>query len=135
MPKFTFWMSEGALFSTVSMLIDAFAIATLWERSFKEKASAPLFQTEILTTDDEPVTALGNIPVMPHGEIDENVATDCLVIAPTLPNVNPISANREHLGRWIVALRRDAVPIATVYTGTFILAGLGLLDGKTATTK
>lgn len=95
MPKFTFLMSEGALFSTVSMLIDAFAIAILWQRSFEENASAPLFQTEILTTDGEPVTTLGNIPVMPRGKIDENAATDCLVITPTLPSIKPISADRE----------------------------------------
>ena len=132
MPKVTFWMSEGALFSSVSVLIDAFAIANLWHCSLEEKESAPLFQTEILTIDGEPVTALGNIPVMPHGAVDENAATDCLVIAPTLPNVTPISAS---LGRWIAALRRDAVPIATVCTGTFILAELDLLDGKTATTN
>jgi transcriptional regulator GlxA family with amidase domain len=135
MPKFSFWMSQGALFSSVAMLIDAFTIANLWQRSFEENQSAPLFQTEILTTDGEPVTALGNIPVMPHGAVDEKAATDCLVIAPTLPNITPISANLGPLNRWIVALRRDAVPIATVCTGTFILAELGLLDGKTATTN
>jgi len=135
MPKFSFWVSEGALFSSATMLIDAFAIANLWQRSLEENESAPLFQTEILTTDGEPVTALGNIPVMPHGAVDENAATDCLVIAPTLPNVNRISANLDRLGRWIDALRRDAVPIATVCTGTFILAEMGLLDGKTATTN
>jgi transcriptional regulator GlxA family with amidase domain len=135
MPKFSFWMSEGALFSSVSMLIDAFAIANLWQRSLEACESAPLFQTEILTTDGAPVTALGNIPVTPHGAIDEGAATDCLVIAPTLPNITPMSTNLNRLDRWIEALRRDAVPVATVCTGTFILAELGLLDGKTATTN
>jgi len=135
MPKFSFWMSEGALFSSAAMLIDAFAIANLWQRSLVANESAPLFQTEILTTDGQPVTALGNIPVMPHGAVEEKAATDCLIIAPTLPNVTSLPANLDCLARWITALRSDAVPIATVCTGTFILAELGLLDGKTATTN
>ena len=135
MPKFSFWMSEGAFFSSVSMLVDAFAIANLWQGMLTAKAAAPLFQTEILTTDGAPVTALGNIPVMPHGAVEEEAVTDCLVIAPTLPNVTPMPANLDRLGQWIDALRHRAVPIATVCTGTFILAELGLLDGKTATTN
>ena len=135
MPKFSFWMSEGALFSSVSMLMDAFAIANLWQRSLMKDEAGPLFQTEILTSDGAPVTALGNIPVMPHGAVDEKAATDCLVVAPTLPNVTPVPENLDRLGRWIDCLRRRTVPIATVCTGTFTLAELGLLDGKTATTN
>ena len=126
MPKFSFWVSEGALFSSATMLIDAFAIANLWQRSLEENESAPLFQTEILTTDGEPVTALGNIPVMPHGAIDEHAATDCLVIAPTLPNVNPVATRLERLGRWI---ERTTIGRLTLYNAVKNLSK-GLIGGK-----
>lgn len=135
MPKFSFWISEGALFSSVTTLTDAFAIANLWQRTLEEKEAAPLFQTEILTTDGAPVTALGNISVMPHGAVDEEAFTDCLIVAPTLPNLTPLPANLDRLGRWIDALRCKGATIATACTGTFFLAELGLLDGKTATTN
>jgi transcriptional regulator GlxA family with amidase domain len=133
MPKISFWISEGALFSSVTTLTDTFAIANLWQRALEEEETGPLFQTEILTTDGAPVTALGNIPVMPHGAVDDEASTDCLIVAPTLPNVTPMPANLDRLGRWISALRRREAPIATICTGTFVLAELGLLDGKTAT--
>lgn len=134
MPKFSFWVPEGALFASVTMLMDAFAIANLWERSFTGN-DAPLFRTEILTTSGDPVNALGDIPVLPHGAVDPHASTDCLVVAPFLPNVTPMPANIDALGGWIDALREAETPIATVCTGTFVLAELGLLDGKTATTN
>lgn len=135
MPKFSFWVPEGALFASVTMLMDAFAIANLWERSFRGIEAPPLFETEILTTNGDPVNALGDIPVLPHGAVDPQASTGCLVVAPFLPNVTPMPANIHALGCWIDALRDEGTPIATVCTGTFILAELGLLDGKTATTN
>jgi transcriptional regulator GlxA family with amidase domain len=135
MPKFSFWVPEGALFASVTMLMDAFVIANLWQRAFTGNDTEPLFQTEILTTDGAPVNALGDIPVLPHRAVDKDAPTDCLVVAPFLPNVTPMPADLDTLGGWIDALRRASTPVATVCTGTFILAELGLLDGKTATTN
>ena len=135
MPKISFWVPEGALFSSVSMIVDAFAIANLWQRFFTEQKESDLFQTEILTTDGAPVKAYGGLPVMPHRAVEEGAHTDCLIISPYLPNVTPMPANLNILARWIHVLRRRKTPIATSCTGTFILAEMGLLDGKTATTN
>ena len=134
MPKFSFWVPEGALFASVTMLMDAFAIANLWQSSFTGD-DTPLFRTEILTTGGTPVNALGDIPVLPHGAVEASASTDCLVVAPFLPNVTPMPTDLEVLGGWIDPLRRAGTPIATVCTGTFILAELGLLNDRTATTN
>lgn len=135
MPKFSFWVADGALFSSVTMMMDAFAIANLWQRAFTGTESEPLFQPEILTTDGGPVNALGGIKVMPHKAVRVDAPTDCLVVSPFLPNVTPMPTDLNILGGWIDALRCAHTPVATVCTGTFILAELGLLDGKTATTN
>jgi transcriptional regulator GlxA family with amidase domain len=135
MPKFSFWVSDGALFSSVTILMDAFAIANLWQRAFTGNDGEPLFQSEILTTTGGPETAIGGIRVSPHRSIDARTATDCLVIAPTLPNITPLPGDLAALGRWIERLRKEKTLIATVCTGTFILAEMGLLDGRSATTN
>lgn len=135
MPKISFWVAEGALFSSVTMLIDALSIANLWQRSFTGQKQHNLFQTEILTTDGAPVEAYGGLPVMPQRAVEEAARTDCLIISPFLPNVTPMPWGLDILARWIRALRRRQTPIATSCTGTFILAEMGLLDGKTATTN
>ena len=64
MPKFSFWVPEGALFASVTMLMDAFAIANLWQRAFNDDEEEPLFRSEILTLDGAPVNAMGDIPVL-----------------------------------------------------------------------
>ncbi|MEJ2040374.1 MAG: helix-turn-helix domain-containing protein, partial [Desulfosarcinaceae bacterium] len=135
MPKISFWVPEGALFSSVAILVDAFSIANLWQCAIDGKQEEPLFQSEILTTDGTPVQAYGGLPVMPHGAVEEKAGTDCLVISPFLPNVTPMPDDLEILASWIHALRRRQTPVATSCTGTFILAEMGLLDGKTATTN
>jgi transcriptional regulator GlxA family with amidase domain len=135
MPKISFWISEGTLFSSAAMLIDAFSIANLWQRAFTGEEEETLFHTEILTTDGAPVEAYGGLPVTPHGAIDDTLRTDCLVISPILPNVTPMPCNLDRLAHWIQVLRRRQTPIATSCTGAFILAEMGLLDGKTATTN
>jgi len=135
MPKIRFWVAEGALFSSVAMLMDAFSIANLWQRSYTGQQQDTLFQTEILTTDGAPVEAYGGLPVMPHRGVEKTARTDCLIISPFLPKVTPMPSDLDILVRWVHALRRRKTPIATSCTGTFILAEMGLLDGKTATTN
>jgi len=135
MPKISFWVGEGALFSGVAMLMDAFSIANLWHRAFTGQKQETLFRTEILTTNGAPVQAYGGLQVMPHRAVDAAIQTNCLIISPFIPNVTPMPGNMELIEQWIHALRHRHTPIATSCTGTFYLAEMGLLDGKTATTN
>jgi transcriptional regulator GlxA family with amidase domain len=135
MPKISFWVAEGALFSSTAILLDAFSIANLWQRSFTGNRRDTLFQTEVLTTDGKPVDAYGGLPIAPHRAVDDTLCTDCLILTPMLPNVTPMPGNLDALAQWIRGLRNRKTPIATSCTGTFILAEMGLLDGKKATTN
>ncbi len=135
MAKISFWVEEGVLFSGVAMLMDAFSIANLWHRSFTENKQDTLFQMELLTTDGEPVDAYGGLQIKPHRAVNKALRTDCLIIAPILPNITPMPGNLAKLTNWVHTLRNRKAPIATSCTGTFILAEMGFLDGKTATTN
>ena len=135
MAKISFWVGEGALFSSVAILMDAFSIANLWHRYFTGNQQDTLFHMELLTIDGAPVEAYGGLPVMPHGAVQDAPGTDCLVVSPCLPNITPLPGNLAALAKWIGMLRRRKTPIATSCTGTFLLAEMGLLDGKTATTN
>lgn len=135
MAKISFWVPQGALFSSVAMLIDAFSIANLWHQALTGNRDETPFQTEVLTTDGAPVEAYGGLPVLPHRAVDTTLRTDCLIISPILPNITPMPGDLDRLACWIDALRRRGTLIATSCTGAFILAEMGLLDGKTATTN
>lgn len=135
MASISLWAGEGCLFSSIATLLDAFSIAELWHRKLAGPGAKPLFETRIITTDGLPVTAWGGMPVQPHSSIRDLTRTDCIVIAPFLPNLSPMPDNLDILLRSIHGLRQKGAILATICTGTFILAEMGLLDGKQATTN
>lgn len=135
MAKIGLWVSQGCMFSSVTMLLDTFAIANLWHKTLTKKESPALFEALILTTDGLPVTAYGGIRIQPDRAVGQVEQADCIVISPFLPNVTPMPANLDILFQWIKTMRQQGTSIASVCTGTFILAEMGLLDGKKATTN
>lgn len=135
MARISLWTGEGCLFSGVTMLIDALSIAELWHRTITKHKKEGLFETEILTSDGHPVEAYGGITINPDRSINDLNKTDCLVISPFLPNINPIPDSLDSLFHLITKLRKEGTTIAAVCTGSFILAEMGLLDGKRATTN
>jgi transcriptional regulator GlxA family with amidase domain len=133
--KISILATEGCLFSSITTIIDSLGIANLWSNTFGERGSLPLFETEILTSDGLSVDAFGGMPVHPHRSVHEVEKTDYVVVAPSLPFVKPISSDLETLSHWVAAQRANGATIATGCTGTFLLAEMGLLDGKIATTN
>ena len=135
MAKISLWVGDGSLSSSATTLMDAFSIAELWHRSLAKDSKTPLFETEIITTDGKPITAYGNIRIEADRAAIEVKETDCVVFSPVLPNITPIPENLSALSDHIKSLRAKGTTLATVCTGTFVLAEMGLLDGKKATTN
>ncbi|MCG8686512.1 MAG: helix-turn-helix domain-containing protein [Desulfobacterales bacterium] len=135
MAKISLWVGDGCLASSVTTLTDAFSIAGLWQHHLAPKAPAPLFDTQIITTDGKPVTAYGNLRFEADLAVTDVDTTDCVIISPILPGITPIPKNLSLFSRHLDNLSKKGTTIATVCTGTFVLAEMGLLDGKTATTN
>lgn len=135
MAKLTFWADDGCLFSGITGLVDAFAIANLWHGHGVPGGGAPLFETEVVTTDGRPVTAHGGFHIRPDRSVDDVTDTDMIFVSPFLPHVDPRPNNMAGFLGWAVDRYRHGTPIATMCTGTFVLAETGLLDGRAATTN
>ncbi len=134
MAKISLLASEGCLSSNISMVYDSLGIADLWHQRFTNSGK-PLCEVEILTSDGKPVTGYGGIPIHPHRAMTDVDKTDFLVVAPFLPNVVPMPEDICDIKPWVENLREAKTPVATVCTGTFMLAEMGLLSGRTATTN
>lgn len=134
MASITFIVDTGCLFSGISGLIDSFTIANQWHAASTGEWSEPLFTTRILSQDGKAVTVSGGFQVVPEGGFQDFEQTDVVIIPPYLPNADFLPANATPLLDWIVARYEQGATIASVCTGSFVLAETGLLDGKRATT-
>jgi len=133
MANITFIVDTGCQFSGVSGLIDSFTIANRWHAT-NAGWSEPLFSTQIISQDGKAVTVSGGFQVIPEGGFDDCQRTDVVVVPPYLPNADFLPANATRMLEWIVARYEQGATIASVCTGTFVLAETGLLDGRLATT-
>lgn len=129
------WIGDGCMASSITTMLDAFTIANLCHQNLANKEVVPLFKTRIVSTDGNPVTAQGNLHLRADMSISEVERTDCVIISPMLPNVTSMPDNLDTLRLWLEKIREQGATIATVCTGTFLLAEMGLLDGKKATTN
>lgn len=134
MTKITFLAGQGCLPSNISGLMDAFAIANLWHQAM-EKGAGPLFETEIVSADGQPITGDGCMQIHPHCGFDGFKGTDFLLIPAFLPVAEPMTADIDMVLAWIAQQYRNGTPVAAMCTGVFLLAETGLLDGKAATTN
>lgn len=134
MTHITFWVTEGAFSSSITSLIDAFFIANLWYKSLT-KSDIPLFQTNIVSTDGKPLEVQGGLLLNINKSIKDIKETDCLILSNTIPHLIPMPDNLDVLKESIKRLKRKDTIVTTVCTGTFLLAEMGFLDGKRATTN
>lgn len=134
MANITFIIDTGCMFSGISGLIDCFNIANQWHGANTGEWLEPLFTTRVLSQDGKAVKVSGGFQVMPDGGFHDFEKTDVVVVPPYLPNADFLPANASPLLDWIVDRYEHGSMIASVCTGSFVLAETGLLDGKLATT-
>lgn len=135
MAKISFIAGDGCGFSGIAGLIDSFTIANLWHSRNTGNMTEPLFETEIMSLDGKPFHVSGGFQVTPHGSFLDLDHTDIIIIPPFLPNTELLRKNSGGMLNWIRDRYEQGVPIATLCTGTFVLAETGLLNGRIATTN
>jgi transcriptional regulator GlxA family with amidase domain len=126
---------EGGLYSIITALSDSFLMAELWHQKLSGGNCSPLFETQIVTVDGQAVEACGGFAIQPHGSIEQVTQSDYVIICPFWLDKAKIPGNPEALSRWLNILADRGTAIAAVCTGAFILAEMGLLDGRRATTN
>ena len=93
------------------------------------------FDVRIAAASRKPFTCAGGVPVTPHSTLEELHEAD-VAIVPDLA----IATGKNHDGewkrekRWLKSIHRAGGMVTSVCSGSVLLAGTGLLDGRTATT-
>jgi transcriptional regulator GlxA family with amidase domain len=99
-----------------------------------EAGREPLFTIQLVGARHEIKMHKGLFTVSPEVLLHELPRTD-LVLIPSVHGDKPkILADNQELLSWIVRQYENGAAVASMCIGTFLLAGTGLLDGKTCTT-
>jgi transcriptional regulator GlxA family with amidase domain len=102
--------------------------------SVANRLSRPVrYRVELVSSTGDPLTTSSGLEITPHRSVG-NVRgpIDTLMVAGG-PGVDDALAD-DRLLRWIRAAARRARRVASVCNGAFLLAEVGLLDGRRATT-
>lgn len=135
MAKITLLVENNCVASPIAGSVDAYSIANLWWFYMKNDSKTPLFETEIVSVDGQPVTTNGGITITPARAIDAVEKTDLILLPAFLPPFDMNNPRIKTICQWIRNNHQCGNNIASTCTGTFLLAESGLLDGRLATTN
>ncbi|MFZ5572559.1 MAG: GlxA family transcriptional regulator [Thermodesulfobacteriota bacterium] len=135
MATITLLAENSCVASAIAGSVDALSIASLWWQFMDTSGVGPLFETEIVTVDGQPVTANGGITLTPSRSIHAVKKTDLILLPAFLPPFDLKSPRIKTICEWARKSHQQGRNIACTCTGTFLLAETGLLDGRTATTN
>ena len=95
---------------------------------------------QIVTIDNQKVTAYNGIEIKPTQLLDTKDAPDVIVVSSSVEVVIDCCGDdidltdKEHIKQWLVYCQQQGTVITSFCTGAFLLASTGLLAGKKATT-
>jgi len=103
----------------------------LWNRLGKTPQT-PFFQVAIASPDGKPIQCLNKVQIQPHCGVSQVEKTDLIVIA-SASYIEEIMEAHPGLVPWLRRQYQGGAHLASICTGSFLLAEAGLLDGKSAT--
>ncbi|MDG4477092.1 GlxA family transcriptional regulator [Thiovibrio frasassiensis] len=134
MKKVTILALDGASATTITGPMDVFTNAgVLWNKIFGQSVF-PFFEVEIATISGKPIICNNNLPLQPHTAIRDITQTD-LIIVPAVFNIeNSLAKHGNTVIPWLIGHYEQGAHLASICTGSFVLALTGLLNGREATT-
>lgn len=126
--------------SAISSLVEVLDIANLYGARGDPRAD-PLFRWQIVSPQGQPTKTMGGLSMAVAGSTAA-IPTPDLIFVPglhftgdTLEFTRQVKALAASCGKWLADQHRSGRVIAASCAGAFVLAELGLLDGRRATTS
>ena len=120
--------------STVACIVGAYEIFTTANGYWKEKGKKELFKIELAGVTEKVDFANGLLTVKPQANISSITSTNLIIIPSLVHDYQSAMKGNKLLIEWIKQQYKEGAEIASMCTGTFMLASAGLLDGKNCST-
>lgn len=132
MKHLTILVPEGQ--NNLSSIVGAYKIFSRANEYFRNKGKQELFTIQLAGISKEVEFYDGLFSVKPHTHISAIQKTNLVIIPSLNHNYHDAVRRNEPLLEWIDQQYKNGAEIATICTGAFLLAPLGLLDGKACST-
>lgn len=132
MKQLTIVVPEGE--NNISSITGTYEIFSKANEYGKASGRKELFQIQLAGISDQVNYSDGLFCVKPHLHISAVTKTDLIIVPSLNHNYQHALKGNESLVRWLEQQYKNGAEIATICTGTFLLASTGLLDGKVCST-
>jgi transcriptional regulator GlxA family with amidase domain len=99
-----------------------------------EDNKAPEFEVHLVGQKRETLVKNGLFSIRPEALLGEVSRTDLMIIPAVHGDMKQVLADNEQMLHWIVQQYHKGAAVASLCIGSFVLAGTGLIDGKSCAT-
>jgi len=121
--------------NNLSSIVGTYKIFTRANNYWKETGRKELFKIELAGLSRQVEFYEGLFTVKPHTHISAIAKTNLIVIPSLNHNYQKAVKGNQLLIDWIEKQYKHGAEVASICTGTFLLASSGLLDGRTCSTN
>ena len=119
---------------TVACIVGSYEIFTTANDYWKENGKKELFKIELAGVTEKVDFVNGLLTVKPQANLSALTKTNLIIIPSLVHDYQIAMKGNKLLIEWIKQQYKEGAEIASMCTGTFMLASAGLLDGKNCST-
>lgn len=120
--------------NNLSSIVGSYKIFTRANEYWKNTGKTEVFTIQLAGISKEVEFYNGLFTVKPHTNISAIIKTNLIIIPSLNHNYDDAVRGNKALIEWIESQYKNGAEVASICTGTFLLASSGLLDGKTCST-
>lgn len=120
--------------SSVACIVGAYEIFTRANEYWQHLGKKELFAVQLAGVASKAEFSNGLLAVMPQANIANIAKTNLIIIPSLVPDFQKAMKGNKLLVDWIAKQYKNGAEVASMCTGTFMLASSGLLDGKNCST-
>ena len=120
--------------SSIACIVGAYEIFATANEYWKQLGKKELFKIEMAGVVDDAEFVNGLLTVKVQANISTIAKTNLIIIPSLARDYEKAMKGNKQLVDWIAKQYKDGAELASMCTGTFMLASAGLLDGKNCST-